>query len=115
MKLAFKNKLFGYSEKEVEITLNIGTLEALCKDLKIEFWQIGAYAKNEVFDFRCDLLWHGYITACKDRYEKPKYTKVNAILWNDHMSNEALLEFNEKMKVLFGEITKMSGSKKKVN
>lgn len=121
MKLAFKNRMFGYSEKEVEITLNIGTLEAVCKSLGIEFFQIGDEIKKNNFDFTVELLYQGYITACKDRYEKsklkyyrtPEYDRINAILWNEHISKEAQKEFLEKMTGLFGEITKLSGNKSK--
>lgn len=119
MKLAFRNWTYGFSEKEVEITLNIGTLEAVCKSLGIEFWQIADEVKKNNFDFTVELLYQGYITACKDRYQKPKYDKVKAILWNENLSKEASKEFLGKMTDLFGEITKMSGVKtgvkKKVN
>jgi len=114
MKLAFKNFSFGFSVKEVEITLKIATLEALCKDLNIEFWQIGEQVKKNDFDFRLELLWQGYITACKDRYEKPKYGKEKAVIWNEYLSKEALKEFTKKTNNLYGDISKMSGVKKKV-
>lgn len=114
MKLAFKNKYsFGFSEKEVEITLNIGTLENVCKALNIEFYQIGDAVKKNNFDFTVELLYQGYITACKDRYEKPKYTLINAGYWKEYMSQTAGNQLMEKMTGLFGEITKMSGPVKK--
>jgi hypothetical protein len=113
MRLAFKNYGFGFSEKEIEITLNLGTLEAVCKSLGIEFWQISDEIKKNNFDFTVELLYQGYITACKDRYKKPKYGYEKAIIWNENLSKSAQKEFLDKMTALFGEITKMAGSKKK--
>ena len=112
MRLAFKNWGFGFSEKEVEITLNIGTLEAVCKDLDIEFYEIGDKAKVSPDDFRTELLYQGYITACKDRYSKPKFDKVKAIIWNEYLSQSALKEFNDKVNFLMGEISRTTIKKK---
>ncbi len=108
MRLAFKNGFsFGYSEKEVNVTLNIGTLEAVCKALEIEFWQITDEVKKNNFDFTVELLYQGYITACKEKFRKPKYDRAKAILWHEHMSKAAQKEFMEKMTELFGAIAKM--------
>jgi hypothetical protein len=112
MKLAFRNKFFGYSEKDVPVTLNIGTIEAVCKALEIEFWQIPERAKNTKSEFTIELIYQGYITACKDSYKKPKYDYAKAIFWYEMMSKEAEKEFTNKMTELFGEISKMSGKKK---
>lgn len=106
MKLAFKNKFYGYSEKEVDIVLNIGTLEAVCTSLDIEFYQITD--KITDFEFTSELIYQGYITACQLKYQKPKYNLLHAILWNEHMSKEAQKEFITKMQDLFGRITKMA-------
>ena len=130
MKLAFKRLGFGFTEKEVEITLNIGTLEAVCKSLGIEFFQIGDEIKKNNFDFTVELLYQGYVTARKEmlfelRLSKiglifyilshPKYDREKAFIWNEKLSKKAQKEFMEKMTGLFGEITKLSGkSKKKV-
>lgn len=113
MRLAFKNWGFGYSEKEVEIVLNIGTLEAVCKALNIEFWQITDEVKKNNFDFTVELLYQGYLTACKEKFKKPKYDRIKAILWNENMSKEASKEFMDKMTNLFGEISKVNKTTKK--
>jgi hypothetical protein len=114
MKLAFKNKYsFGFTYKEVDITLNLGTLEAVCKSLGIEFYQISETVKKNNFDFTVELLYQGYITACKDKFQKPKYNIVHANIWNEQMSKSAQSEFVEKMTLLFGEITKMTKTSKK--
>lgn len=112
MKLVFKNKFIGYTEKDIEITLNIGTLEAVCKALGIDFNDISETIKSKNYDFTVQLLYQGYITACKDRYKKPKYNLFHAVLWNEKMSKEASVEFAAKMTELFGEIAKTT--KKKV-
>ncbi len=113
MKLAFKRYGFGFYEREVEIILNIGTLEAVCKALEIEFWQIAEEVKKNNFDFTVELLYQGYITACKDRFTKPKHDRVKAIIWHEHMSKEASKEFMDKMTELFGSIAKMGKQDKK--
>lgn len=114
MKLKFKRLRFGFTEKEVEILLNIGTLEAVCRSLEIEFWQIADEIKKNNFDFIVELLYQGYITACKERFRRPKYDRVKATIWYEHMSKESQKEYFQMMTDLFGEITKMSGVKKKV-
>lgn len=118
MKLAFRNKWgFGFSEKEVDVKFNLGTLESVCKALEIEFWQISDTVKKNNFDFTVELLYQGYITACKDKYQKPKYDLVHAAYWYDQMSKTAQDDFKVLMTELFGEISKMSKEKgkKKVN
>ena len=128
MKLAFKNWGFGFTEKEIPISLKIGTLEDLCKELKIEFWQIGTVIKESDFDFMSELLYQGYLTAYKERLSDlrfsrlgliiyillhPKYDRVKAILWNEHISKESQKELLLLMTALFGEITKMTTKKGK--
>lgn len=102
-------------ERDIEITLNIATLEALAKDMGIELYQISERTKKDPHVFMIGLLYHGYITACKDRYEKPKYGKINAMLWYEKMSKEAQEELLEKINLLSGDIEKMSGKKKSKN
>lgn len=118
MRLTFKDKRFGREyliERDVDIMLNISTLIDLSKDLDIEFWQIGDMLKKDSFDMISGLLYHGYITACKEKYQRPVYTKSHAELWHEKMSQTAIKEFKELMENLFGQIQKMSGPKKKVN
>ena len=113
MKLAFKNRLFGYSEKEVDITLKIATLESLCDDNNLEFHDLGDTKKISEFDFMSELLYHGYLIACKDKFQKPKYTKTQAILWNENLSQTARIELRLMMTELTGKSNKMAGVKKK--
>lgn len=114
MRLAFKNWGFGYSEKEVPVIFKIGTLEDVCNAFKIEFWQIGDKIKEESFDFSVELLWQGYLTACKESYTKPKYKEIQAILWYEHLSQKSQKEFTVLVNELFGKITE-AYTKKKVN
>ena len=119
MKLAFKNRWsFGYSLKEVDIHINFGTLEAICKELEIDFNDMNKLSSSNDHDFRVSLLFQSYITACKERYEKPKYGYEKAVIWNEYMSESARKELSDKLLEFSGEITKMVGkekSKKKVN
>ena len=114
MRLAFRNWSFGFKLKEVPVTFNIGTIESVCKGLGLEFWQLNDFMKKNNYDFTVELLYQGYITACKDSYKKPKYTRSHAIVWHENMSKLAQDEFLEMMKLLFGDIEKMAGTKKKV-
>jgi hypothetical protein len=115
MRLAFKNKYsFGYSLKEVEITLNLAAIESACKELNIELWQMPDYARKNAFDYMTELLYAGYIIACKDRYKKPKWSKINAIFWNEQMSITARDEFTEKINVFISGTNNPTKSKKKV-
>lgn len=113
MKLAFKNRFSaGYNYKDIPIKLNIGTLEAVCEMLKIEFWQIGKTIKDKDYDFMVALFYQGYLTACKDKFEKPKYDFLNAVVWYEYLNQEAQKEFVAMMQSLLGKLQK--GDKKKV-
>jgi hypothetical protein len=114
MRLVFKRYVFGFVEKDIPVVLNIGTLEAVSKALGIEFWQIAAEMKRDAFEFGVQLLYQGYLTACKESFKKPKYTELHAVIWYEHMSKEATKEFMDMMTRLFGEITKTWARKKKV-
>jgi len=115
LSLPFKSWFF-YKEKPVEITFNIGTLEALCNDLKINFWQIPDYVKTNDFDFSSLLLYHGYVTTCEKKYRKPKYTKHHASIWYNYMSVDEKKKFIGMMTELFGKISEQyrGEDKKKV-
>jgi predicted nucleic acid-binding OB-fold protein len=112
MKLAFKKFGIGFTEKDVPILLNIGTLEAVCNELGIEFWQITDSIKSNNIDFTIELLWQGYLTACKEKFKKPKYKKIQACIWYEHLSQSAQKEFTEIMTDLFGKISKTYVKKK---
>ena len=112
MRLAFKNWGIGYSEKDVPIVLKIGTLEDVCKAFGIEFWQISEKIKEEGFDFSIELLWQGYLTACKESFKKPRYKKIQAIIWYEHLSQSAQKEFSALASDLFGKVTETSTKKK---
>jgi|WetSurMetagenome_2_1015567.scaffolds.fasta_scaffold428745_2 hypothetical protein len=114
MKLAFKYKMWGYFERDVKITLKIGTLEDMKNDLGIEFFEIGDMIKKDVAKLMTNLLYFGYITSCKESFKKPKYTKDNALFWYDHLSEQSRKELITEITVLFGEMTKM-GTKKKAD
>jgi len=130
MKLAFLTRK-GYKEKDVDIVLNFGTLESLCRDLNIDFFQIDIIAKKDRVLFMTNLLYHGYLTNYQKNFTEarkkgklfawlflfrnPLYDKVNALIWYEKMSQEAQKELTQKMIALSGEIKKLSGSKKKVS
>jgi hypothetical protein len=113
MKLAFKKRFgAGYFEREVPVMLNIGTLEAVCDMLKIEFHQIGESLKERDYDFIVALLYQGYITACKDRYEKPEYSLLHAAVWHEYMSQKSQQEFVKMMQGLLGKMQPGEDKKK---
>lgn len=108
MRLTFKRRFgFGFTERDVPITLNLGTLDAVCKALNIiGFRQISDIVKKNNFDFTVELLYQGYLTACKEKFRKPKYDREKAVLWYEHMSHSSQKEFMEMMAILFDDITK---------
>jgi hypothetical protein len=112
MKLAFKRFGFGYSERDVPITLKIGTLEDVGKSFDIEFWQIGDVMKKESFDFMVELLYQGYLTSCKESFKKPKYTRLNAIIWQEHLSVKSQNELYAMLQELLGRLKKTNIKKK---
>jgi len=114
MKLAFKRiGGFGFYEKEIPVTLSLGVLEAVAKSFKVEFYQLIDVMTNNNQDFVVELLFQGYIMACKDRYKRPKYTRNYAIVWSEYMSKSSTNELLQMMEKLFGEITKATVKSKK--
>lgn len=114
MKLPFKRRFgFGYKEKDVAIVFNIGTLEAACKMLGIELYQIKDHAKDKEYDFILALLYQGYITACKEQYRKPKYNFHHAVVWKEYMSATSQDELKGMITDLFGIMTNTLTDKKK--
>ena len=121
MKLAFKNRFSaGYKYREVPVKLSIGTLEAVCDMLKIDFWQIGKTIKDKDYDFLVALLYQGYLTACKEAYIRsgkssyptPEYRLLHAAIWYEYLNQESQREFVGMMQALLGKLKK--GDKKKV-
>ena len=112
MKLAFKNWSIGYSEKDVPITLKIGTLEDVGKSFNLEFWEIGEVMRTESFDFMVELLYQGYLTSCKESFKKPKYTRINAIIWQEHLSVKSQKELYTMLQELLGRLKKTEVKKK---
>jgi hypothetical protein len=119
MKLLFKNWSYGFSERDVPIEFKIGTLEDTCLAFNIDFWQIKDEVKKNEFDFMAEFLYQGYLTACSEilkhkKKAKIKYSKVQAIIWYEHMSGAAKKELQEKITILSSGIVKMTGKKKAV-
>lgn len=97
-------KKFGIqTEKELEFLFNIGTIEAACDRLGIDFWQI---AEHDSYEFTLAILFEGYVSACKSKYSKPKYTFAHAVYWIEHMGRADSLLFAEAMKKLMGKLQK---------
>lgn len=113
MKLAFKRYGFGYTLKEVPVEFNILTLKMISKELDIDFWELSTYAAKNKFEFMYELLYQGYISACKEKYSKPKYDRTKAIIWYEHISKETEDQLSEMLKGLFGDIKSMSPAGKK--
>jgi hypothetical protein len=113
MKLAFKNRLFGYSEKDVPVEINILTLKNVCKELGIDFYGIDLLKKKEPFDFMCEFLFQAYISACKESFTKPKYTRLNAIIWYENLSQTAQKELAKLISDFYSEWKEITKDKKK--
>lgn len=115
LNLPFK-KAWYYTEKPIEIILRIGTLEDLCDDLKLHFWELKEFMEKSEFDFGYLLLYHGYITCCQKKGIRIKYNKSHAVIWYEYMSAKEKVKFKTEMTVLFGKFIESYKpvSKKKV-
>lgn len=108
----FKNMPY-MTERDIDIMLRIGSLEDLCDRLGIEFWQIKDYMTKNNDDFYHLLLYHGYLTSCQKRYEKPKFTEANAVIWYQYMNISEKKKFISEISLLFGKMVKTYKSDKK--
>jgi hypothetical protein len=111
MRLSFKRLGFGFVEREVPVLLKMGTLEDFCDAFEIDFWQIQDLKLTE-FDFNVELIWQGYLTACRQTYKKPKYDKVKASIWIEHMSQTSKVEWIKMISELMGRIKETTVKKK---
>ena len=67
--------------RTVKVILNLGVLENICDEAKIEFHQLREYISNNGGDFAKQLLYYGYLAGCIEDRKKPKYTKEHADVW----------------------------------
>ena len=113
LNVPFKSRWSGINVKEVDFLFNIGTIEAACDRLGIEFWQM---AEHDSYDFTLALLYEGYLTACRFKFVKPKYTFAHAVIWLENMSRAESQVFAKYMAELMGKVQKEisgKGEKKK--
>jgi len=107
-----------YKDKPVNIVLNMGTLEDICNDVSIDFWELDAFAKDEAQLFMQLILHHGYITGCKERFAKPKYNRKHSMDWANNINATESAKLFILISELFGkfkkpEITEGKTEKKK--
>ena len=96
-----------YKEKPVNIVLNMGTLEAICDDVSIDFWELDDFVKDEAQLFMQLLLHYGYISGCKEKYTKPKYNRKHSMDWANNISANESAKLFILMNELFGKIHKV--------
>ncbi len=108
IQLPFKFLSF-YRDKSVDIVLNIGTLEAICDDIKIEFWELDKFTQKDPELFMSLILYFGYITSCQKHYKKPKFTKTDSIYWVSHINATESAKLVILVSELFGKVQKASG------
>ena len=72
--------------KKVDIVFNLGTLEDICKDANIEFYEVGDYIKSNGVMFSMLLMYHGYMAGCKYNKVKPKYTMEHVKIWVNNIT-----------------------------
>lgn len=82
----------------------MGSLEDLCDELGLKFWQVKDYMQKNDYDFSVLLLWHGYLTACEKKGIRKKYSKRHARMWYEYMTVSEKQKFIEEVRVLFGKI-----------
>jgi len=107
LKLPFNFAKRFIIEKEVEVTFKFATLEVATLDvLGCDLWGVTDYPAERV---NVAILYAAYITACKDKYKKPKYNEVDAAFWVQHMSKESELAFYKSITELLGKYKKQEG------
>ena len=108
LRVPFK-KSFFYREKRVKFLFNIGTLEAACKRLNLDFHDM---ASGDSYDMTLAILYEGYRSAQKERRKRDRYTLNHAVIWIEHMNRKEREKFVEAMTEVMG-VTKGEGEKKK--
>lgn len=105
-----RKTIFGLRLKyrTLDFVFNIGTLEAACERLNIDFWQM---SEVDGYDFVLAVLYEAYLQGC--RHRKPKYTFNHAVYWNEHMSRESANLVQQAMTELMGKLKKGSDGVKK--
>jgi len=104
MKLPFIYAKKFIIEKEVDVTFKFATLEiATLEILGCDLYDVTDYPAERV---NVALLYAAYITACKDKYKKPKYNESDAAFWIQHMSKESELLFYKSITGLLGKYKK---------
>ena len=110
IKLPFK---FGkvIFEKDVELTFKLAALEVATLDiLGCDLWGVSEFPIEQV---NTAILFAAYVTACKDKYHKPKYSLSDAEFWISHMNKDSQLEFAKAIAELMGSMKKTEGKEEK--
>ena len=111
LKLPFK--ILGYRyEKAVFIVLNIGVLEDICTEAKIEFHQMQKYFQDNPDKYFVMLLYYGYLAGCKQLRKKPHYKMAHARYWAVYITAMEQAKLYIMIQELYGKFSK--GNKKKV-
>lgn len=118
MKLAFKGKFGFIKEKDVPMIVNMGVIINVCKNLKIELWELDSYIQNDNFGFITELLYQGWIEAYKNElferrhFFRKKYTFHNAVIWAEYLSESSRTELTNMLKEFQGAIEGGNDKKK---
>jgi len=107
----------GYRyKKPVKIVFNLGTLEDICNEAQIEFYEVGDYLSKNGADFSRLLLYYGYLSGCKYDRSRPRYTMNNAAYWVNNITAIEQAKIFTLIKDMFDTIkhTSESMNKKKV-
>lgn len=102
--LPFKILWFTYI-KAVYIVLNIGVLEDICDNLKLEFHEINEFIRKDANGFSQLLMYYGYLAGCKAERRRPKYTLHHSTLWAKKISLEESAKLLILMSELYGKLT----------
>ena len=84
----------------------IMTLEMVCDYLKISLEDLFKEDIIKGDKMPMAMIWCGYLAACKEMYQKPKFTEKDAERWLEFMPQSA-------REIYLGEITKLMGDLKK--
>jgi tRNA G10 N-methylase Trm11 len=110
LKMPFKVAGILFREKEVPFMFKIMTLEMVCEHLEISLQEL--FSKKDInnYDLSLSIVWNGYLAACMELYKEtkhkyyrtPKYSFTNAVIWHEHMSQDARDKYVKELQEMLG-------------
>ena len=105
LELPFKRR----RTRSVKVILNLGVLENICTEAKIEFHELREYISSHGGTFAKQLLYYGYLAGCIADRKKPKYTEEHADYWVIKILPSEQAKLFIMIEQLYGKADKVGG------